>query len=360
MPSASSTSRQHSETPGIETPCIDTEYLSQLIEMLAHQGIQPHQLVSGTGLSAKSLTSTREQVSPLQYHKIIENALRLTNDPLLGLEHGKRMNVHSHGFLGLTMMASETLNDALSLAIRYARSQTLMADIRFIQEDDSAIIQINRLAAMPDTFDFVVHNILSTFVTIFRFLIQQHEELTAIVKLTGGAQKPDFCYEDILGVPVMFKQTHNQLCLPDYLLDAQVSNANIIARRNAKAECLELLDQLDKGQDLASKVRSQLKQLQAHPTLAVMAERLDSSPRTINRQLAQINTSYQHIIEEVRCESAMKALLNSPCSIDELAHQLGYNDPSNFGRAFRRWLGMSPRAFRKKHQEQAEQFVPDI
>ncbi|WP_419811401.1 AraC family transcriptional regulator ligand-binding domain-containing protein [Bacterioplanoides sp.] len=339
---------------------IDTEYLAQLIEMLSHQGIHSSHLVMGTGLMASTLTSSREKISPLQYHQIIDNALRLTNNPLLGLEHGKRMNIHSHGFLGLTMMAAETLGDALSLVVRYARSQTLMADIRFVQEDDSAIIQINRLAALPDTFDFVVQNILSTLVTIVRFLIQQHEELTAMVKLTSAAQRPEFCYEDVLDVPFMFEQPHNQLCIPTYLLDSAVSTANIRARRNAKAECLALLDELDKGQDLVSRIRRQLQQSEAYPTLMVMAKCLDSSPRTLNRQLAQLNTSYQQVIDESRCERAMTWLSAPDYSVDDIAHRLGYNDPSNFGRAFRRWLGMSPREFRKKTKEQTDQFVPEL
>lgn len=37
-------------------------------------------------------------------------------------------------------------------------------------------------------------------------------------------------------------------------------------------------------------------------------------------------------------------------SIDEIAEHLGYSDPSNFGRAFRKWEGMSPSAWRRDNQ----------
>jgi len=348
-----------SHTSAASRPFIATEYLSQLIEMLAQHGINAAQLAHGTGLTAKTLMSAQEYISPLQYHKVIENALALSGDPLLGLEHGKRMNISSHGFLGFAIMASDTLGDALSLAIRYARTRTLLADIRFVHEDDSAIIQINRLAAMPTTFSFVVHNIISTFVTIARFLTQNREELPAMVKFTDGPQRPESCYQDILGVPVMFHQPHNQLCIPAYLLDIPVSTANTTARRMAEAECQKLLAELDRGQDLVTQIRRQLEQLQSYPTLTLMAKRLESSPRTINRQLAQLNTTYQKIIDEARREQAMELLLESTLSVEDIALQLGYNDPSNFGRAFRRWLAMSPRAFRKKAREQQDKFIPD-
>ena len=270
------------------------------------------------------------------------------------------MNISSHGFLGFAIMASDTLGDALSLAIRYARTRTLLADIRFIQEDDTAIIQINRLAAMPTTFTFVVQNIISTFVTIARFLTQSHDELTAVVKFTDSPARPESCYEGLIGLPVMFHQPHNQLCLPAYLLDTPVSTANTTARRMAEAECEKLLAELDRGQDLVTQIRRHLEQMKAFPTLTVMADKLQSSPRTINRQLAQLNTTYQKIIDEARREQAMQLLLESSTSVEEIAHQLGYNDPSNFGRAFRRWLGISPRAFRKKAREQNEKYVPDL
>ncbi|AHK17513.1 MAG: AraC family transcriptional regulator [Thalassolituus sp.] len=332
---------------------ISTEYLSQLIDLLAQQGINTAQLSQGTGLSVKSLASPDEFISPLQYHKVIENALILSGDPLLGLEHGKRMSISSHGFLGFAIMASDNLGQALSLAIRYARTRTLLADIRFIHDDDSAIIQINRLAAMPTTFSFVVHNIISTFVTIARFLTRGEQELNAIVRLTEKPVRPVSCYEGLLGLPVYLQQAHNQLCIPRSLLDVKVSTANNTARRMAETECEKLLSELDSGQDLVTRIRRQLEKMDAFPTLTVMASTLNSSPRTINRKLAQLNTTYQNIVDEARREQAMHLLQNTRISVEEIAHQLGYNDPSNFGRAFRRWLGMSPRTFRKQTQKSA-------
>ena len=328
-------------------PFIGTEYLAQLIDMLTQQGITTSQLAQGTGLSARVLASPQEFISPLQYHKVIENALALSGDPLLGLEHGRRLSISSHGFLGFAILASDTLGQALSLAIRYARTRTLLADIRFINDQDTAVIQINRLAAMPSTFSFVVQNIISTFVTISRFLTQNSEELTAVAKFTDAPSRPLSCYENILDIPVMFNQPHNQLCIPAFLLATPVSTANTTARRLAEAECEKLLAELDRGQDLVTQIRRNIDSMNAYPTLAVMARTLNSSPRTVNRQLAQLNTTYQNIIDEARREKALQLLMETRTSVEEIAPQLGYNDPSNFGRAFRRWLGMSPRAFRK-------------
>ena len=76
---------------------------------------------------------------------------------------------------------------------------------------------------------------------------------------------------------------------------------------------------------------------------------LNQEPQ-LQSQLAQLNTSYQHTLDEARREKALELLDGSSMSIEQISMNLGYNDPSNFGRAFRRWLGQSPRAYRKSKQ----------
>ena len=46
----------------------------------------------------------------------------------------------------------------------------------------------------------------------------------------------------------------------------------------------------------------------------------------------------------------MIALLkDSKLNLTDIAHQLGYSDPTNFSRAFKRWTNFSPRYFRQHH-----------
>ena len=329
---------------------LTTDYLTQLISLLKDQGFAIDEILHQSQLREQDFQHN-SRISPMQYQQIIENAISLSQDPLLGIKHGQGLNISSHGFVGFAAMASDNLGQALSLAIRYTRTRTLLADIRFHKEDDSAVIQVSRLASMPDTFPFVVENIISSFIGVARFLISQQEELSAVIKLTYSPQDDPKEYEKLFGVPVLFNQPHNQICLPEFLLDVPVSTANATSRGLAETECEKLLAQLDHGQDLVTQIRYRLEKMQAFPTLPVMAKSLNSSPRTINRQLAQLNTSYQHTLDEARREKAIELLERSATSIEEISVNLGYNDPSNFGRAFRRWLGQSPRAYRKSRMQ---------
>jgi AraC-like DNA-binding protein len=66
------------------------------------------------------------------------------------------------------------------------------------------------------------------------------------------------------------------------------------------------------------------------------------------RRLKRGGTSYGTIRDGVRRTLATDYLANSSLSISRIAYRLGYQDPSNFGRAFRGWFGMSPGNYRKK------------
>jgi AraC-like DNA-binding protein len=325
---------------------LTTDYLTQLISLVKEQGFGIEDILDQSQLREDDFQYTN-RISPMQYQQIVENSLRLTQDPLLGIKHGQGLSISSHGFVGFAAMAADDLGQALSLAIRYARTRTLLADIRFHKEDDSAVIQVTRLASMPDTFPFVVENIISSFVVVARFLVSQQEELSVIIKLAHSPQADLAEYDRLFGAPVLFNQPYNQICLPEFMLEVPVSTANVISRGLAETECEKLLAELDHGHDLVTKIRHQLEKMQAFPTLPVMANALNSSPRTMNRQLAQLNTSYQHTLDEARREKAIELLDNTNFSIEEISINLGYNDPSNFGRAFRRWLGQSPRAYRQ-------------
>lgn len=68
--------------------------------------------------------------------------------------------------------------------------------------------------------------------------------------------------------------------------------------------------------------------------------------RTFKRRLAEQRTWYSELLARARRTRALE-LLRSDVSIEELAARLGYSDPANFTRAFRRWTGSSSRAVRK-------------
>jgi AraC-like DNA-binding protein len=68
--------------------------------------------------------------------------------------------------------------------------------------------------------------------------------------------------------------------------------------------------------------------------------------RTLRRKLETEGTSYTDLLDNVRHALAMDFLNTSVLSTDDIAAALGFSDSASFRRAFKRWTGKSPSAFR--------------
>ena len=85
-----------------------------------------------------------------------------------------------------------------------------------------------------------------------------------------------------------------------------------------------------------------------YPAIEDMAHLLRVSPRTLQRMLSEEGASYSGMVEHCRRQTACDALEYTGKAVKDIATDLGYRDASSFTRAFRRWTGTAPRAYRKQ------------
>jgi AraC-like DNA-binding protein len=85
-----------------------------------------------------------------------------------------------------------------------------------------------------------------------------------------------------------------------------------------------------------------------YPQIEAAAETLNLSVRTLQRRLAGEDLTYSRLVEQARFDAATHALKRAGVSVTDIAFDLGYSDPANFGRAFRRWAGISPQMYRRQ------------
>lgn len=78
-----------------------------------------------------------------------------------------------------------------------------------------------------------------------------------------------------------------------------------------------------------------------------IARDMGASPRTLQRRLAEHETNYREVVDEVRQRLAMIYLREGRASLKEVAFLLGYSEVSAFNHAFRRWTGAVPSAYRE-------------
>ncbi len=85
-----------------------------------------------------------------------------------------------------------------------------------------------------------------------------------------------------------------------------------------------------------------------YPDISLAAEIVGSSVRTLQRRLSQYNLRYSELIHQIQIEYAKELLADDDLRTRDVAYAVGYQDPSNFSRAFRRIAGLSPQQYRSQ------------
>ena len=113
---------------------------------------------------------------------------------------------------------------------------------------------------------------------------------------------------------------------------------------------------LEYASDFAASLRQILEPyiLDGYPDISFIAAISGCSVRVLQRRLAEFGTTYSKTVERVRFEAALRAIEDTDRKLIDIAMDLGYADQSAFTRAFRRWAGVSPRAFRRARHAPAE------
>jgi AraC-like DNA-binding protein len=153
-------------------------------------------------------------------------------------------------------------------------------------------------------------------------------------------------FEAVFRCPLEFGAPADEIHLPRAAMDTPLETANAdLARHNE-----EILERQLAQQDNSIKNRARALltgQLpQGEPSAELLAKSLNLSLRSLQRKLAAEGTSYEDLLSDTRCALALGYIRDPHYSISEVAYLLGFSDTSSFTRAFRRWTGQTPSAYR--------------
>ena len=83
------------------------------------------------------------------------------------------------------------------------------------------------------------------------------------------------------------------------------------------------------------------------PSKTDIARRLGMSERTLHRRLAEHDETFQAVVDQVRLDVARSLLTDGNRPLGEVAYFTGFSAQSGFTRAFKRWTGQTPLAYRQ-------------
>lgn len=275
-------------------------------------------------------------------------AVEETGDPCLALKAAAYVQPATFHSLGLAMMASQNLEDALQRTARFSRIVSNAVDVVIVSTPRGVKEVVRFLKEAPVVDEGIDLFMASTF-KLGRMLTGRENMPLEIKLCRKGTAAMHKEFEAYFGCPVQFEAEENSLLIPHDWMQQPLPMANPdLARQNDRV-VMEYLRRFD-GARMTEKVRAEMiSRLSAgEPARGDVAAALHLSEKTLQRRLKDEASSYQQILEETRCDLAQQYLREPKVSVCEVTFRLGFSDQSSFTRAFKRWTGVSPGEFRNE------------
>ena len=320
-----------------------------IVQALEMGGVDCRSLFAELGLDYAALNDPDARFPQDGMTRLWERAVELSGNPAIGLNMAKVVRPASFHVVGYALMSSRTLKEGFARLVRYQRIIGEGADLSFrpLEQGYALILAIHgdRLAPARQSAEASLAYALA-------FCRWMTGKAIRPLRVSFQGEPPVDLepYQQVFQAPFQFNAAHYALLFERADMEAPLPTAN--------ASLAQLHDRFA-GEYLArfseSRVTHQARQVlcrllpQGEPKRDAVAQALYLSQRTLQRRLQEEGTSFQQLLDDTRRELAVQYLAQPNLTLLETAYLLGFADPSNFFRAFRRWFGETPGEYRARH-----------
>lgn len=271
-----------------------------------------------------------------------------TDDVEFGFKVGSRVTPGDFFVLGHAWTASDTLHDAMVRLSRFINVlSTIGGQMQLRRQADSYDLVETHLGRLVEPHQVASDAGLMALLRMCDFVTRDKVRPLSVA-LPQAAEASTADYAGVLECPVSFGADEEIWTFSAADIEAPLTGAvpDVADATDRIAE--NYIASLDEGA-VAHEVREMLVQMlpSGHVDQDTVANKLHRSRSTLQRQLGSEGTSYRDILESTRQGLAEKYLHDPRYTQAQVAFMVGFSDQSNFGRAFKRWTGMSPGEFQK-------------
>ena len=319
-----------------------------VLDAAARLGVDRDALAAEAGLEAAWLDDPDGRV-PLEHHFRMWTVLARTVD---GLALGEQLGLAELGVLGYAMQHGATVAEALDWQQRY----------RAVVHPE-VVPRLERRAVESGDRLVFVRPIAPPFARLLEPVYAQAAATVAVMKgLTGTPVRAAWItyplprpaeprrHEAFFACPVAWAAPELEIAFPAALLDLPLPRAEPRLAGYLRRRVDELVGRLPAEARFADRARRHIGALlaQGEARLALVARQLAVSERTLHRRLAEEGTGFAELVDDARRERAQILLDDRGLSASEVGFLLGYAEPGAFFRAFKRWTGQTPEAWRRQ------------
>lgn len=334
-------------------PELPGTYINLIVETIKQWGVSGEQLLDGSGITLDQLEKPYWYVEFNTLNQLIERAIELCKEPALAGYLALNMTASCYGSVGMAAMVSPNLREALKILEQFIGSRCKVFKPELKQENNVAYWSIHQPV---NAFQ------LSSNANIFLLVgfVQIAKKLTGLSHLGKvELQMPEpIGFDQIshqLAVTCLFNQKFNRWIFPKEYLAQPVLTADPMLAPLLNAQCKRDIEKLNLKSGWKGQVKQVAEKLILNGNIDALkvgqvAHIMSMSERTLQRYLALDHTSFTLLVDSLKKEHALKLLAQNNMSIEKVALMLGYAETSHFTRAFKRWMGMTPKYFQTQHK----------
>ena len=316
--------------------------IRQYLAAMQGRGVSLEQVLAGSGLNATELADPACLIGLDQYDIVAANVLALSGDPAIGFEVGKSANITALGIVGYAMATSGTFREAIAIWLQYGNTAVgLPIKQTLVEEADGSWgVSVTQVSAKLSLFPFYFEEAMASAMGNPLALTGESFRMKE-VRVSYPAPAHRARYEELFNCPVYFNDSCTRIIAHTPVLDTPLRGNDDQLNELCLLQCSQIMRQVGRRGALTSRVRSLLlKSRGVIPSLDEAAKRLEMSPRTLRRHLGFENTSYQKVLDELRCDLA-KEYLATGLKPKEIGYLLGYKHTNAFRLAFKAWTGQT-------------------
>lgn len=329
---------------------IPYHYVKAALRGPMERGMDVPKLLESAGIPPYLLQEPMAPVTNRQYASLIKNIWLETQDEYMGLGV-KPSPLGSFSMMCHAVIHCPTLEKAFHRAYRFYGLFLDLPEIKLETHGEHAVITLDT-SKLNDPDHFLVESILVIWHRFGSWLIGRRINLTeASFEFSPPQNQGE--YRRIFSCDIAFNGHYTGLKFPVKFLTQKLIQNETTLRNFLKESPADLLARPDDGNSLIARIRGIIGDdlSQELPNFEHIASELHTSPQTLRRRLKEEGLTYQEVKDQMRRDSALFLLERGDLSIQEVAERLGFSESSTFHRAFKKWTGITPGAYRQGDEQ---------
>ena len=326
----------------MERRTVSAGFVDDVLDCLRQRGVATEVLLQSAGLPP----DLHDAVTPSQFGRLWLASSAILDDEFFGLA-ARPMRPGSFALLGHAVLHAGTLEQALRRALRFLRVvlDEPHGELRAGRVGQAQIVLHDR---GPARSAFAYRTFWLILMGVACWLVGRRIPLRRIDFSCAAPPHRDD-YREFFGASVHFDQPDSRLVFDASHLQLPTIRSPQALKTFLRGAPANILVRYRHDAGWATRIRDHLKSVPpiAWPDFDTLAQQLDIAPATLRRRLRGEGQSFAAIKDELRDALARALLRDGDHSIIEIAEMLGFSEPSAFHRAFRKWTGTSPAAFRR-------------